>query len=242
MGKTIVFVSSVGGTGKTTVAATISHQLSKMGKSVLLIETDPFRPLGILLESGEEAVYDLHDLLCGACEVENAIVSVENGLDMIIGPAETLRDDSIKTLASFVNVVRNKYDFVVIDRPSEYDVTLESNLSDFIALVVHQNNDPLSLVAAEKMGEKLKSLSQCEGRIILNKFTYKKDKKVVTNLDEISDKTGLRILGVVPDDEDVISARKSGKLPSKGRSVDACCRISERLLNQPTPLPNLKKM
>lgn len=242
MGKTIVFVSSVGGTGKSTLSATISQCLCKMGKSVLLVETDPFRPLGILLKRGEEAVYDLYDLLVGNCEFDDATVSVEDGLDMIIGPAETLNGDFYKTLANFVDSVKKNYDFVIIDRPSGFDVTLESELSEFIALVVHQNNDPLSLVAAEKMGEKLKKLPQCERRIILNKFTYKKDKKSITNLDEISDKTGLRILGVVPVCKDVISARKSGELPSNGKCIDACIRISERLCNEPTPLPNLKKM
>ena len=242
MGKTIVFVSSVGGTGKTTIAATISKCLCKMGKSVLLIETDPFRPLGVLLESGEEAVYDLYDLFVGSCEIENAIVSVDDGLDVIIGPQKSLPENLAQNAGALIETLKQKYDFVIVDRPSGYDLKIEPYLSNFLALAVYKNGDPVSLLAAEKMGETLKEFETCERRLIINEFTYKKNKKALTNLDEISDKTGVRILGVVPEDENVISARKSGGLSEKGKFVDACARISERLLNQPTPLPNLKKM
>ncbi len=242
MGKAIVFVPSVGGTGKTTLAATLSNCLCEKGKRVLLIETDPFRHLGILLKKGEEAVYDLLDILSKKCEIDDATVSVEDGLDMIIGPSDTLTDDMFKILANLVENMKSVYDFVIIDRPSGYDVKFESYLSNFTALVVHQNCDPLSLFAAEKMGAKLKNLENCEIRLILNKFSYKKDKKLATNLDDLSDKTGLKLLGVVPLNEDVISSRIKGELSLKGKCGDACRRIGERLLNEPTPLPNLKKM
>lgn len=242
MGKTIVFVSSVGGTGKTTLAATLSNRLCEKGKTVLLVETDPFRPLGVLLKKGEEAVYDLLDVLSGNCEVDDASVSVEEGFDMIMGPDDTLSDDMLKNLAGFIENMKSRYDFVIIDRPSGYDVKLESYLTNFLALVIHQNGDPLSLLAAEKMGAKLKGIETCESRLILNKFSYKKDKKLATNLDELSDKTGLKLLGVVSLDDDVISSRIKGELPQKGRFTDACMRIAERLLGEPTPLPNLKKM
>ena len=242
MGITIVFVSSVGGTGKTTLCACVSQYLCKMGKSVLLIETDPFRPLGILLKKGEEAVYDLNDLLVGNCEVEDAIVSVDDGFDMIIGPSVSLTENFAENLGTLIETLKEKYDFIIVDRPSGCDLKLETHLSNFLALVVYKNGDPLSLLAAEKIGEYLKNIGNCERRLIINHFTYKKNKKSITNLDEISDKTGLRILGVIPDDEDVSTARRLGEIPQKGKFVDACIRIGERLLNQPTPLPNLKKM
>jgi len=242
LGKVIVFCSSIGGTGKTTLSTQISKCLNKRGKTVLLIETDPFRPLGVLLKRGEEAVYDLYDLISNNCELSQAIVSVNEGFDMIIGPSDYLDEGLYDGFGKLVSDLCQGYDFVIIDRPSGCDLKLESYLPQYTALVTHLN-EPISLSSAEKVAQKLKKIGNAQGKIIINKFSAKTEKKhPLCNVDDITDKTTLQLLGVVPLDEAVCTARIEGCIPSKGRCVDACQRITERLLNEPTPLPNLKKI
>lgn len=242
MGKVIVFCSSIGGTGKTAVSACVSLCLSENGKRVLLVETDPFRPLGTLLQRGEESVYNLYDVLVGNCEVQQGTVTVKDKLEMLVGPSDYLSSEHNEKLGSLVTALCDEYDYIIIDRYTGCDMNLENNLPSHLAVVTHLN-EPISLASAAKVAQRIYSNPNAQGKLIINKFSKGDVKKGATcNLDEISDQTGLQILGVIPEDDGVHLARLKGEIPAKGNFVDACERIARRLCNQPVPLPNLKKI
>lgn len=242
MGKPIVLMSSTGGAGRTTVSAQLSYALSDLNKKVLLVETQSTRPLGMLLEAGEGAVYNLTDLLYQRCEFSDSFVNVKKGFDLITGPEKTLTAREFPLFVKIISLFCNYYDYVVIDRPDSTDFKLESQFDDYVSLVILEN-EPVSLASGEKIASDLREAENNQAYVILNNFVSYKDKKIPScNVDEIIDKTTLPLLGIVPYDEFLNLSRKSGNIPWEGRAFSAVSRIAKRICGEPEPLPCLKKI
>ena len=64
-----------------------------------------------------------------------------------------------------------------------------------------------------------------------------------TNLDDAMDMVGLPLLGVVPEDKQVILAAGCGEplaLSGKGRAIVACLHIAQRLTGMRVPLMRIR--
>ena len=70
MGEVIVITSGKGGVGKTTITANLGIALSKLGKSVIAIDTDiGLRNLDVVMGLENQIVYNLVDVLEGTCRL-----------------------------------------------------------------------------------------------------------------------------------------------------------------------------
>ena len=83
------------------------------------------------------------------------------------------------------------------------------------------------------------------GRIhlVMNKIRPKLLKRLHTTIDDAMDAAGLPLLGVVPDDEQVILAANLGKpiiLTSRRGAALAYLNIARRLMGQRIPLMHLR--
>jgi len=80
--KTIAFHVEKGGTGKTTMSGNMAAVLSNMGKRVLLVDADPQGNLSSwFITTGIK--FDLCDVLQGKAALQDAIISIKDGLDII---------------------------------------------------------------------------------------------------------------------------------------------------------------
>ena len=71
MSEVIVITSGKGGVGKTTTTANIGIGLAKLGKKVLVIDTDlGLRNLDVVLGLENRIVYNLVDVIEGKCRPE----------------------------------------------------------------------------------------------------------------------------------------------------------------------------
>ena len=75
-------------------------------------------------------------------------------------------------------------------------------------------------------------------RLILNHFRYNAVRKTFQkNIDDSIDKSGVRLIGIVPEDKNLWYFGSGGLLPKKSSSgVSAFKRIAGRLLGDNTPL------
>ena len=77
MGEIIVVTSGKGGVGKTTTTANIGAGLSRLGKKVLVIDTDlGLRNLDVVMGLENRIVYNLVDVIEGGCRLKQAMISV----------------------------------------------------------------------------------------------------------------------------------------------------------------------
>ena len=126
MGKIIAVANQKGGVGKTTTSVNLSAAFAEMGKRVLLIDCDPqgnaTSGLGIEKDGLDLSIYDA---LINDTPMEEIILQTQFGLDMVpsvmdLAGAEVELvnlDDKQYRLKKTVELVKEKYDYILIDCP-----------------------------------------------------------------------------------------------------------------------------
>lgn len=118
--KVVMVTSALQGEGKSITALNLAIALGQTDQKVLLIDCDLRRPrLARLMNTGSPA--GLSNLLIDFEKLDSAIInSDDHGIDMILAgdippnPAELL---SSKRMNKLLTILREKYDYVIIDSP-----------------------------------------------------------------------------------------------------------------------------
>ena len=75
MGVVYVVTSGKGGVGKTTTTANLGCGLAKLGKQVVMLDTDiGLRNLDVVLGLENRIVYDVVDVVQGRCRLKQALI------------------------------------------------------------------------------------------------------------------------------------------------------------------------
>ena len=127
MGRIIAITNQKGGVGKTTTAINLSACLAEAGQRVLTVDFDPQgnATSGLGLEKGniDNTVYEL---LMGECQVGDCIMpSVQESLDVMPSDVDLSgaeiellnMKDKENILKENLNLVKDNYDFIIIDCP-----------------------------------------------------------------------------------------------------------------------------
>lgn len=175
--KVIAFQMLKGGSTKTSTAFNLAVRLNQYGARVLCIDLDP---QGNLTDS---FAFDLTDqpvffhVANGECDIEEAIVSISENLDLIPSDFENSTLDFVITsknrdlrnfISSYLEVIKGSYDFVIIDcNPSLSPLNISIALaSDEIIIPV--NPDKYSAKGLKKTIEELERI----GREFKHSFDY----------------------------------------------------------------------
>lgn len=127
MGRIIAIANQKGGVGKTTTATNLSACLAEKGKKVLAIDMDPqgnmSSALGIDKNNTENTIYELILEECSLeeCRVEEIIENlsiIPSNVNLAGAEIELIGlDNKEYILRKYVEEIRDKYDFIVIDCP-----------------------------------------------------------------------------------------------------------------------------
>jgi len=149
--KSILISSTYSGEGKTTISLNTALALSKIGK-VLLIETDIRRPSVLSKTSQAEGAPKLgfSDIIQGGIKISETIINLP-GSELEVMTSGTRRSDltdltTPKKLKQFFDILKNKYDYVVVDTPPIQpvsDTLFISQATDHNLLVVRSNRTKL---------------------------------------------------------------------------------------------------
>ncbi|MBE6732534.1 MAG: septum site-determining protein MinD [Ruminococcaceae bacterium] len=243
MGYCYAITSGKGGTGKSTIAACLALAFSNSGKRTLLIDMDEgLRCLDIMLGIESEIVFDLSDILEDR-DIDDAVYSVPNAdnLWLIPAPRTTGKIDSEK-FKEFCSSVIKDYEVLIFDFPAGMDFSLYSHLPKSTVVLAVCNPDPVSVRDAAAVCENL-PFDSLHTRLIINKFHYKTIfKGIYENIDNIIDNSGFRLVGVVPESDELSFFSINHKIKKKGRAMSAFRRITDRLCGMHIALPKPKKI
>ena len=240
MGELIAIVSGKGGTGKTSLCAGIAQALAESGEKVLCIDCDVgMRNLDIALGLSQ----------MGALSFQEAR---EYGLDkatqhpdfpslwFLTAPMNCSADAvDLDDFGKLLEQARSKYAYTLLDAPAGIDAgfRLVARYADRIILVT--GADPASVRDVGRAGQLLQTMNKQNVRIIVNRIDPKMVKAMKLTVDDIMDRTGLPLLGIVPEDPEVVLAAVFEKpLLKKGKkgAAAACRRIAKRIQGRRVPV------
>lgn len=242
MGRLFATLSGKGGVGKSSFCVMLARALAKHGK-VLLIDMDTgLSCLDLMLKVDDKVVFNLNDLLKNERELSEVVVSCEENIDLIPAPEEKCES---KVLRNFLFNLTEEYDFVIADFPAGKNTELINGMPLYCEFLVVSKPDPVSLRDAEILSGDI-SDEYLSKRLIINNFILKDMQKAKGiarfSIDDIIDKTKIRLLGIIPYEKEVGILQSGKKLKNRSRAKKSVERIKQRILGRRMPLPKLKKI
>lgn len=243
MGKIFAVVSGKGGTGKSTVSVGLSAAFASLGQRVLLIDLDEgLRCLDALLGIEDNIIFDLGDVF-GGCEVCDAVYEVGHisGVSVIPAPRTGSAVES-DALIGLLDRVADSYDVVILDFPAGLEPRLITPLLSRVSFITVCNPDPVSVRDAAVVCEALQGAKN-PVRLIINRFsvgTVRKNFK--TNIDDIINRSGTRLIGIVPQSDELVLLSVRHKVSWRSHAGKAFLRIAQRLMGRDIKLPAPKKI
>ncbi len=243
MERIVSVVSGKGGAGKSTVSVGLACLLAQSGERVLLVDTDGgICSAELLTEHGTMAVYNCADVLAGVASMEEAIVTAQGQPDFLAAPKRPLLENEIRNLGLRLTELAERYDRIIVDRPAGLDNVLEQSCSDIMGIVVSTPDD-MSLRGAELARKNLEEAGCSKVFLVINRFLPEMiRKKIMPNVDDLCDRVGAQLLGIMPEDVQVVYDHACEQTTQTAPYYKALQRIAARLQGEHIPLPKLKKL
>ena len=232
MGVVVTITSGKGGTGKTSITGGIAASLALMGRRVLCIDMDiGLRNLDISLGLSDRALMDFSDVALGRCPLARAAVDHPElkGLSLLTAP-----------MSLPANVTPDKIR-VLLDTPAGLGAGFRLSICGADRVLVIATNDASSLRDAQRTVEELDGIRQVH--LIMNRIQTKLLRRLRATIDDAMNTAGLPLLGVVPEDAQVMLCANLGQpLTSRGKrgAALACWNIALRLEGHRVPIMRIR--
>ena len=243
MGEMIAILSGKGGTGKTSLCAGIATALAQQGERVLCIDCDVgLRNLDIALGISELGALSFTEVCSGGYDVDQATVHpVYPNLYFLTAPLNCTADaiDS-QAFGDMLRKAQPYFDYILLDAPAgiESGFSLAAKHAGRVILVT--GPDPAAIRDARRAGEVLELMGKENVRLIVNRINKKTVSAMGLTVDDIMDQAGLPLLGIVPEDPNVVLAaafRQPLLGYARSGAATACRRIAKRIRGIPTQIP-----
>lgn len=248
MGEAIVITSGKGGVGKTTTTANIGTALALAGKKVCLVDTDiGLRNLDVVMGLEHRIIYDLVDVIEGFCRLPQALIKDKRFNSLSLLPAAQTKDKNAvnpEQVKKIIDELKKDFDYILIDCPAG----IEQGFRNAVAGADHAIVVTTPEISAVRDADRIIGLLEAERHIsspklIVNRIRPHMMKKgEMIDVEEIVSILAIDLLGIVPDDDNVIKSANSGEpiaLDPDTLGGLAYRNISRRILGETVPLLNL---
>ncbi len=213
LGEVIAFVSGKGGTGKTSVCAGIAAALAEKGLAVLCIDCDVgLRNLDISLGMSECGALSFLDISEGGYPLEQSARHPEYPTIAFLTAPLNRSTEKIDAAAfdAMLRTARNQFDYILLDAPAGVDAgfRLVASAADRFLLVT--GSGPAAVRDAARVGDILELMGKRDVRLIVNRVDKNMLSAVRQTIDDVMDNAGLPLLGLVPEDPNVVLAATFG--------------------------------
>lgn len=249
MSQVIVVTSGKGGVGKTVFSANIGLGLAKLGNKVVLMDADiGLRNLDIALGLENRVVYDLVDVLNKECSLDTALLCEKHSENLFLLPASQMRErDSVtaEQLEDLCENLREEFDYIIVDCPTGIDRGFKNAIRCADRAIVVTTPDASAIRDADRVVGLLESYGVTDYALVINR-TYPELTKNgdMPNVDSIISKLNIDLIGVIPEDtEVVISSNKGIPVITQKKSLAGLAfeNISRRIAGENVPLAEFKK-
>ncbi|MBX6752667.1 MAG: septum site-determining protein MinD [Thermorudis peleae] len=243
-GRVITITSGKGGVGKTTTTANLGAALAARGRSVVLVDADiGLRNLDIVLGLENRIVYDIVDIVEGRCRLRQALIRDKRLSNLYLIPAAQTRDKeavSPQQMRELCSELRRQFDFVLIDSPAGIEQGFRNAIAGADEVLIVTNPEVSSVRDADRIIGLVEAAELPVPRLIVNRIDPTLVRRGdMLSVDDVTDILSIPLIGLVPDDETIITSTNRGEpaaLDPQSRAGQAFRDIAARLLGEEIPL------
>lgn len=252
MGTAIVVTSGKGGVGKSTVSLGLAAQFAANGERVLLVDCDAgLRSLDRMTGTEESLVFDSSDVVAGRCAPAEAIYPCAGMPGVSLLPAPQNGEDLVPAhvMQRLVPMLKRYFDRVLLDSPAGVGRGFRAAAAAADRALIVCSPEPVCIRDAAIVRRLLLETGVSDQRLIINRFQAAYFRQLSAeaadqerqgfcrDLDDVIDQSGVRLIGVVPEDKILSVAFAHGRLPgANAPGFMALSRIAARLNGVPVPL------
>ncbi len=249
MGIVYVVTSGKGGVGKTTTTANLGTGLAKMGRQVVMLDTDiGLRNLDVVLGLENRIVYDIVDVVKGRCRLKQALIRDKRFENMYLLPAAQTRDKTAVSemeMRELVAALRPDFDYIIIDCPAGIEHGFKNAIAGADRAIVVTAPEVSAVRDADRIIGLLEAAGLAEPHLIINRI---RPRMVQTgdmmSVEDMLEILAVELLGIVPDDDSIVTSTNRGEpavLDEASQAGQAYRNIARRLCGETVPLLQLEE-
>lgn len=243
----ITITSGKGGVGKTTAVANLAVALAADGQRVACVDGDiGLRNLDVVMGLENRIVYDLVDAIEGRCRLRQAMIRDKRLPELYLIPAAQTRDKSAVSPSEMVRLcdeLRNEVDWILIDSPAGIERGFKNAIAPADRVIVLTNPEVSAVRDADRVIGILEAEEKGPPLLVINRLNVAMVKRHdMLSAEDVLDLLAIQLLGIVPEDENVIVATNRGvpvALDGKSRAGQAFRNIACRLRGEDVPFMDL---
>ncbi len=242
MGEVIVVTSGKGGVGKTTTTANIGTGLAKLGKSVVLIDTDiGLRNLDVVMGLENRIVYNLVDVIEGQCRIKQALIKDKRNPNLYLLPSAQTKDKtavSPEQMKKLADELKEEFDYIIMDCPAGIEQGFQNAIAGATRALIVTTPEVSAVRDADRIIGLLEAAEMKQKHLIVNRLRpdmVKRDDMLSS--EDVVDILRVDLIGVVPDDENIVISTNKGE-PLVGTDTmagKAYMNISRRITGEEVP-------
>ena len=240
MGEVIVITSGKGGVGKTTTTANLGSSLAEAGKKVVLVDTDiGLRNLDVVMGLENRIVYDIVDVVEEKCKLRQALIKDKRFEELFLLPAAQTRDKSAineEQMKELTKKLKEDFDYILIDCPAGIEQGFKNAIAGADRAIVVTTAEISAIRDYDRIIGLLESSEIKNPELIVNRLRPNMVRKgEMMEVEDIVDLLSVDLIGVVPDDEYIITQTNKGEPVIKNKkapSGKAYIEIARRILGE----------
>ena len=248
MGEVIVITSGKGGVGKTTTTANIGAGLAKLKRKVVVIDTDlGLRNLDVVMGLENRIVYNLVDVIEGNCRMKQALIKDKRYETLYLLPSAQTKDKSAvspEQMKKLTEELRAEFDYVLLDCPAGIEQGFQNAIAGATRAIVVTTPEVSAIRDADRIIGLLEKNNIRNLDLVLNRIRMDMVKRGdMMSVEDVSEILAIRLLGVIPDDEQVVIGTNQGEpvIELDSLAGKAYVNICKRIEGEEIPFLNLEQ-
>ena len=243
----IVITSGEGGVGKTTTTANLAVALANEGYRVVAIDGDVgLRNLDVIMGLENRIVYTLVDVIEGTCRLNQAMIRDKRTENLYMIPTAQSRTKDAVSAEQMLDIcgqLRKEFDFVLIDSPAGIEAGFRNAAAGADEALVVTTPEVSAVRDADRIIGLLESMEKAPISLIINRIKPDMVKRGdMLSTEDVLDILAVDLIGVVPDDESVVTSSNKGEpltFSNSSRATKAFLNIAKRICGNEVPFMDL---
>ena len=253
MTRIVVVTSGKGGVGKTTTSASFSAGLALRGHKTAVIDFDVgLRNLDLIMGCERRVVYDLINVIQGEANLNQALIKDKQCDNLFVLAASQTRDKDALSQHGVEKVLNDLkamgFEYIVCDSPAgiETGAMMAMHFADEALIVTNpevssvRDSDRILGMLSSKTQRAIEGKEPIQEHLLITRYNpVRVADGQMLSIEDIQDILRVKLIGVIPESESVLTASNQG-IPAihlKGcDAAEAYTDVIDRFLGTEKPL------